>query len=57
MRWYSFALPMWTQEQQRILDPPSEAAEGEGTASFIRDASIADSEIDAVYETMPRRAG
>ena len=58
MRWYSRALPMWTQAQQRILEPPQEeTAESERAASFNSDHSVADSEIDVVYQTLPRIAG
>ena len=44
-RLYCRALPVWSKAQHRILDPP------------IADHSIPDSEIDTVYETLPRKAG
>ena len=59
LRWHGKHLPMWNQDQLHALEHASHAepAESEGTASFSTDHSIADSEIDAVYQTLPRRAG
>ena len=59
LRWHSKHLPMWDPDQLLALERAShpEPAESEGTESFSTDHSIADSEIDAVYQTLPRRAG
>ena len=51
MRWYSKALPMWTLAQQRLLEHLEE--ETPETASFQSDHSMADSEIDVIYQTLP----
>ena len=50
VRWYCKALPMWTNAQQRLLEPEPEDAESEQGTAFSGDESL-------VYHALPRKAG